>query len=94
VHHQGFIRYRGEVIFVSESLGGWDVGLRPRKDLNYDLYFARLLLGRLEPETAAFIPITKLAQSANEQNEPKSNLSPKNAENTPIQTPCRKIKTR
>ena len=63
VHHQGFIRYRGEVVFVSESLAGWDVGLRPRQDLNYDLYFARLLLGRLEPQTAAFIPITKLASS-------------------------------
>ena len=70
VHHQGFIRYRGEVVFVSESLAGWDVGLRPRQDLSYDLYFARLLLGRLEPHTAAFIPITKLAQSAGEEDEP------------------------
>ena len=67
VHHQGFIRYRGEVVFVSESLAGWDVGLRPRQDLSYDLYFARLLLGRLEPETAAFIPVTKLTSRAGEE---------------------------
>lgn len=70
VHHQGFIRYRGETVFISESLAGWDLGLRPRQDLHYDVYFARLLLGRLEPETVAFVPITKVAQKATEENEP------------------------
>lgn len=58
VQRYGSIRYEGEPIFLSQALARWDVGLRPRADGNLDVFFARLLLGRIEPQSAAFIPIT------------------------------------
>jgi transposase InsO family protein len=58
VQRHGTIHYEGEPIFLSQALARWDVGLRPRADGNLDVFFARLLLGRIEPQSAAFIPIT------------------------------------
>jgi putative transposase len=58
VQGYGSIRYEGEAIFLSKALARWDVGLRPRADGNLDVFFARLLLGRIEPQSAAFIAIT------------------------------------
>lgn len=54
----GTIGYQGETIFLTQALARWDVGLRPRPDGNLDVFFARLLLGQIEPQTAAFIPVT------------------------------------
>ena len=56
VNSSGKITHEGETIFVSHALAGWDLGLSTRSDGNIDVYFARLLLGVLEPQTAAFIP--------------------------------------
>ena len=56
-------------IFITTALEGWDVGLRPRKDNTLDVYFMRLLLGRLEPEPAAFIPATDLTAEEEETSE-------------------------
>lgn len=56
VNRSGHIKHEGEMIFVSQALGGWELGLSTRADGNIDVYFARLLLGVLEPQTAAFIP--------------------------------------
>lgn len=57
VHQSGYIRFEGHTIFLSAALRGWDVGLAPCDDGLIDLYFARLLLGRIEPSTAAFLPV-------------------------------------
>ena len=56
VNGSGHIKHEGVAIFVSQALAGWQTGLSTRADGKIDLYFARLLLGYLEPETAAFIP--------------------------------------
>ena len=56
----GSIRYEGEPIFLSKALARWDVGLRPRAEEILDVFFARLLLGRIEAQSAAFIPINKI----------------------------------
>jgi putative transposase len=58
VNVAGNIKHEGNAIFVSQALAGWDVGLSPREDGDMDLYFSRLLLGRLERETGAFVPAT------------------------------------
>ncbi len=54
VHATGTIRYNRERIFLSESLGGWDVGLAPVGDGLVEVRFARLLIGHIEPETSSF----------------------------------------
>ena len=45
VHRCGWIKHEGEMIFVSQALGGWEVGLCTRADGDLEVYFARLLLG-------------------------------------------------
>jgi hypothetical protein len=47
------------MIFVSHALSGWQVGLKVRRDGTFDVYFSRLLLGRLEAQTASFIPVQR-----------------------------------
>lgn len=56
VNGNGHIKYEGEMIFVSNALTGWEIGLARREDEQMDVYFARLLVGCLDPEAAAFIP--------------------------------------
>jgi hypothetical protein len=58
VNVTGKIKHEGDSVFVSQALAGWDVGLSAREDGDMDLYFSRLLLGRLERETGAFVPAT------------------------------------
>jgi putative transposase len=58
VQNRGTIAYEGHRIFLSNALAGWEVGLRPKADGDLDVFFARLLLGRIEPQSAAFIAIT------------------------------------
>lgn len=60
----GQIRFENQLIFLSTALRGWDVGLKALKDGTLEVYFARLLLGHLEPETASFIPIMPNALEA------------------------------
>lgn len=57
VNAKGVICFRCETIFLSESLGGWDVGLVPVEDGLVEVRFANLLLGHLEPKTASFRPL-------------------------------------
>jgi len=56
VRTAGAISFEGEAIFLSGALGGWDVGLKPTQEGTLEVYFARLLLGHIEPASAAFIP--------------------------------------
>ena len=71
VNRSGSIKHEGERIFVSQALGGWDVGLCARAGGNLDVYFARLLLGQLELETATFLPALPSARGeADEMQKP------------------------
>ena len=56
----GTIRYNGDLIPVSTTLGGWDVGLVPT-DISQqtEVWFTRLLIGHINQETASFSPISK-----------------------------------
>ncbi len=56
----GRMHYEGEKIFLTCALAGWDVGLKYREEGSLEVYFSQLLLGRLESETAAFIPARAL----------------------------------
>jgi putative transposase len=64
VQRRGQILYECQPIFLSASLGGWDVGLRAAGERGLEVYFANLLLGVLEPETAAFVPVTEPESAA------------------------------
>lgn len=57
VQRTGTIRYEGEIIGISTTLRGWSVGLAPRDNGLSEVWFAGLLLGHLDPETASFAAI-------------------------------------
>lgn len=63
VHRNGCITVEGRLIFLSTSLGGWDVGLSPCGNGLIEVYFARLLLGCIEISTASFLPVQGPKQS-------------------------------
>lgn len=65
VQCRGQFIYENQPIFLSSALGGWDVGLRATDTETLEVYFAQLLLGQLEPQTAAFIPVTKTSSANN-----------------------------
>ena len=62
INASGHLKYEGEMIFVSHALNGWQIGLKARKDGTLDVYFSRLLLGHLEPQTASFVPVQRGTQ--------------------------------
>lgn len=53
----GTIRFQSDLIAISTALGGWDVGLYPEDDGRLQVWFAKLLLGHIDPKTSAFAPI-------------------------------------
>jgi transposase InsO family protein len=57
VNRTGYISYGGQMIFISQAVAGWDVGLRHGRGGEYEVYFAALLLGTLESQTASFMPV-------------------------------------
>jgi putative transposase len=60
----GVIRWHQQPIFLSSALNGWNVGLEPRKDGLLDVYFAKLLLGQLDPATFSFLRGASAPQEA------------------------------
>lgn len=56
VNQIGQISHKGQRVFISMALAGWDVGLRARGEGTLEVHFARLALGILEPASAAFLP--------------------------------------
>lgn len=52
----GTIRWNGSMLRISTALAGWNVGLDPGPGGMVDVYFARLLIGRIEEATSAFMP--------------------------------------
>jgi putative transposase len=55
IESRGCLTWHGQKIFISRALRGWDVGLWPRSDERWEVYFASLRLGELEPSSASFI---------------------------------------
>ena len=56
VQSKGTIKLRRELIAISTSLAGWDVGLGEREENRIELWFANLLLGHLHTDTLSFNP--------------------------------------
>lgn len=52
----GKIGYVGEQIAISNALRKWNVGLSPGDDGIVEVWFAKLLVGHIDPQTAAFRP--------------------------------------
>lgn len=48
VRHNGEVRWRGKLLYVSEALAGEPVGLEQRDDRHWELYFGPVLLGILD----------------------------------------------
>ena len=54
VSGQGMIRWRAISLFITGSLAGWSVGLKPLACGRLEVWFGRLLLGWIEPTTESF----------------------------------------
>ena len=52
---RGTIRLDGERLFLSTSLAGWSVGLKPIATQLMEVWFGRLLLGQVDMATSSFI---------------------------------------
>jgi transposase InsO family protein len=55
VNQRGDIMIYGSRLFLSESLCGWDVGLKPDGIDFFEVWFAHLLLGRIDLTTISFL---------------------------------------
>ncbi|MEI8190143.1 MAG: IS481 family transposase [candidate division NC10 bacterium] len=66
VGRSGCIRYRSDLYFLSTALRGWDVGLKPQADSLFEVHFAGLVLGRIEPSTVSFLPVLPVANATAE----------------------------
>jgi transposase InsO family protein len=50
----GSMTWRSELIFISNALAGWSVGLEPGDEGKRNVWFGRLLLGHLDERTLSF----------------------------------------
>ena len=50
----GVIGYRKEKIMITTAVGGWSVGLSPQTNGIVEVWFSKLLLGHIDPETSSF----------------------------------------
>lgn len=57
VTSRGTIGYRGDLIALSTALAGWEVGVAPREDGQVEVWFARLLIGHIDPQAGSFTPV-------------------------------------
>ena len=62
VHQTGNIRINDRDVFITSSLRGWTLGLRPRNADDLEVHFADLNLGSINLETSAFAPNPIAAQ--------------------------------
>ena len=65
VKQGGTISYAGVEYFISTALRGWDVGLAAVREGRFEVRFAGLILGQIEPSSAAFLPVVLSAKTAN-----------------------------
>ena len=54
VNQNGKINWENHQLFISSSLAGWSVGLKPTQHGELEVWFARLLLGWIDPHTVSF----------------------------------------
>ena len=52
---QGRIMWGGMPLFITTSLAGWSVGLKPMEKGRLEVWFGRLLLGWIDPATESFL---------------------------------------
>jgi transposase InsO family protein len=64
VTRQGTIGWAGATHFISSSLGGWSVGLKAVSQGRLEVWFGRLLLGWIDPETESFLRAEDRPQEA------------------------------
>ena len=50
----GVIGYRQEKIIITTAVAGWSVGLSPQPNGLVEVWFSKLLLGHIDPETSSF----------------------------------------
>jgi hypothetical protein len=55
INGRGQISWENELYFVSTSLAGWSVGLKDTPEGRIEVWFAQLLLGWIEPDSANFL---------------------------------------
>ena len=51
----GQMSWENELYFLSTSLAGWSVGLKDTPESRIEVWFARLLLGWIDPASASFL---------------------------------------
>jgi transposase InsO family protein len=70
VCQHGLIQVDGQRLFLSTSLAGWSVGLKPIAEDLLEVWFGRLLLGQIDLATSNFIRADiRPNKTANETNE-------------------------
>ena len=57
VNDNGCIRWKEHSLFISQSLSGWNLGLKSTQNQKTQLWFAQLLLGHLDQATLSFARI-------------------------------------
>jgi hypothetical protein len=67
---KGSIQVDGQRLFLSTSLAGWSVGLKPIAENLMEIWFGRLLLGQIDLAASNFIRADiRPNKTANETNE-------------------------
>jgi hypothetical protein len=55
INRHGQMSWENELYFLSTSLAGWSVGLKDTPEGRIEVWFARLLLGWIDPARASFL---------------------------------------
>jgi hypothetical protein len=61
VNQSGLFRWKDQSLFLSQSLTGWNVGLKSTENGKIEVWFAQLLLGHIDPRSATFERIDRRA---------------------------------
>ena len=54
INRHGQMSWENELYFLSTSLAGWSLGLKDNSEGRIEVWFARLLLGWIDPASASF----------------------------------------
>jgi hypothetical protein len=68
------IRYGTERYFISTAIAGWSVGIKPQSNGLIEVWFSRLLLGHIAPDTASFLAVRTDSQEAGQPDDKQCNL--------------------
>ena len=58
IRKDGYLKFKGDTIFISSTLRGYEIGLRNLGDGRFELMFCDLRLGVLDPRCAVFVAET------------------------------------